>query len=151
MTPLLLALVFASLVVHELAHGWAAYLCGDETAKRAGRLSPNPLRHVDPVLTIILPALVLLVTHGTMCVGGGKPIPVNRLAMRHGWRDYLLVILAGPASNLALCVVAAALGLDALASVNLALAVINLLPIPFLDGGNAVKALRHLWLERRTA
>lgn len=158
--PLLLAIV-----CHEVAHGAVAYLCGDPTAAQAGRLTLNPLPHVDPVGTLLLPGVLLLapLLLGTkpFVFGWAKPVPIDPRRFRHPRRDELLVALAGPATNLALAgvatlILAFLLSADVAASgpvkilaymaatgiqVNCLLAVFNLLPIPPLDGGRVLSAI----------
>jgi len=102
-----LPLLFA-MVLHEYAHGWIAYRCGDPTAKLQGRLTMNPLAHVDPFGTIILPLLCLLMPGGFL-LGWAKPVPIDPRNMRQPRRDMALVAAAGPAMNLALAVVSALL------------------------------------------
>lgn len=148
MTATTLLIAFVSLVLHELAHGWTAYWLGDTTAYGQGRLSFNPLRHVSLPLTIGLPALSLLVTHGTFVVGGGKPVPVNRLRLTGYWTGYLVVVLAGPACNALIAFVSWLFGFHRVTDVNMMLAAVNLLPLPFLDGGNAARAIRWILRER---
>jgi Zn-dependent protease len=149
--PLILLLVpvfVLSVVVHECAHGLAALACGDTTARDAGRLTLNPLRHVDLVGSILLPAILVL-AHAPFVFGWAKPVPVNRALLRDPVNDGVKVALAGPASNLLLALAFAALArlapqdgffaplqLMGIAGVflNCALALFNLLPIPPLDG-----------------
>ena len=162
--PELAAAVLASVVaitLHEAAHGYAALALGDDTAKRMGRLSLNPLRHVDPVGTVLVPGVLLLgqlLTLGRVegMFGWAKPVPVNLLALRDPRRGMMLVAAAGPATNFALAWIAGLLahplaglgdvlspdsvawvyrllGLSILA--NLVLGLFNLLPVPPLDGG----------------
>jgi Zn-dependent protease len=160
----------ASIILHEISHGVVALWFGDDTAKRAGRLTLNPVPHIDPFGSIILPALGAL-AHVPV-IGWAKPVPVNPNRLRSR-RDMLLVSLAGPATNLSLMLVAAVVArvlfkpafypsgltlqdltlpvLVALifAQVNLFLGVLNLLPIPPLDGSALLeRVLPREWLPR---
>ena len=168
--PELVAAVLASVVaitLHEAAHGYAALALGDDTAKRRRRLSVNPLRHVDPVGTVLVPGVLLvgqLLTLGKvqMMFGWAKPVPVDVRALRDPRRGMMLVAAAGPATNFALAWLSGLLlhpaaGLDGLLSpdsvewvygllalsilANLVLGLFNLLPVPPLDGGRIVAGL----------
>lgn len=156
----LLPLVIA-ITLHEAAHGFAALRFGDDTALRMGRVSANPLRHVDLFGTIILPSLLLL-SGAPMLFGWAKPVPVNFAALRRPKQDMLWVAIAGPASNLAMALgwgllyklglmfpenyfAEPLLGMSMWGiKINAVLMVLNLLPLPPLDGGRvAVSLLPH--------
>jgi Zn-dependent protease len=154
----LIPLVVA-IVLHEISHGWVANAFGDPTARDLGRLSPNPIRHVDPVGTVMLP-LVLAVS-GAPVFGWAKPVPVVAQRMRNPRVHMMIVALAGPGMNLALAMLAGIvlalvrpegppsgrgelfllMNLFNFIAINLFLAVFNLLPLPPFDGGHVVEGL----------
>ncbi len=161
--PVLIAVTF-----HEAAHGWVALRLGDDTAYRLGRVTFNPLRHIDPFGTVLLPALLLFASGGRMMFGFAKPVPVNFARLRRPRQDMVLVAAAGPATNLALAVISAALfhvvpflsgdvarwvaeNLSNSVWINLLLCVLNLLPIPPLDGGRIAVGLLPPPLAMRLA
>jgi Zn-dependent protease len=157
-TLLLLAALFGSVILHEVSHGAVALRYGDDTAKKAGRLTLNPVSHVDPVGTVILPAVLVLA--GASPFGWAKPVPVSPGKLRSPRNHSVLVSLAGPAVNIALALLAAVVlrgvipddgyagrpplaheALLSLGVVNVVLAVFNLIPLPPLDGSAVVERL----------
>jgi Zn-dependent protease len=164
LSPLVLdlGLVGAAVILHEVGHGVVAYGCGDRTAAERGRLTLNPLRHVDPVGTVLVPVLLGLSAWAAgarpLLFGWAKPVPIDPRRMRNPRRDMALVALAGPLVNLCLAVASAvvlvrrgahhdpradatALAAGSFLAVNCVLGVLNLLPIPPLDGGRVLAAI----------
>ncbi|MGA9084405.1 MAG: site-2 protease family protein [Pseudolabrys sp.] len=160
--PVLFAVTF-----HEAAHGYVARFLGDDTASRLGRVSLNPLRHIDPFGTILLPGL-LLFARSPFLFGYAKPVPVNFRALRNPRIGMVLVAAAGPAMNVGLAIIAAlafhlviylpatmaqwvALNLKNALIINIVLAVFNLFPLPPLDGGRIAVGLLPNVLARQLA
>lgn len=151
-----LPVIFA-ITVHEVAHGWVANRLGDPTARMLGRLTLNPIKHIDPIGTVLVPAVLLAL--GGFMFGWAKPVPVTAQNLKNPRRDMAIVAAAGPAVNLIMAVLwalvarfAQFLPSESLAmpltymgfagiSINILLAVLNLLPIPPLDGGRVVSNL----------
>ncbi|MBI3291159.1 site-2 protease family protein [Candidatus Falkowbacteria bacterium] len=152
MTIFIVAFII-SVIFHEVAHGWVANYYGDDTARISGRLSLNPLVHIDPIGSILVPFMLIISSAGFI-FGWAKPVPVNPYRLSGGAKAYRLVTLAGVATNLFLAIAAAlvlkaaiqffGLGTDnlgilffsALMQVNIILAVFNILPLPGFDGWN---------------
>lgn len=150
--------VLLAITLHEVAHGWVARLLGDNTAYAQGRLSLNPLKHVDPIGTLLVPGILLML--GGLLFGWAKPVPVNFRNLKHPKRDMAIVAVAGPLTNLVMAVGWALLLKASLATgakeglwlgvrtmaiagigINLALMVLNMLPLPPLDGGRVAVGL----------
>ncbi|MFI5310284.1 MAG: site-2 protease family protein [Gemmatimonadales bacterium] len=161
---LIAPILLFSMVAHEYAHGYAALKQGDNTAQMLGRLTWNPIKHIDPFLTILLPGFMLWASNGTMAFGGAKPVPVNPRLYRNYRRGDIIVSMAGIVTNLAIAllliplVIVVGLTGHALPAVstslallqamfvygvfiNLLLAAFNLIPIPPLDGSHVMKHL----------
>jgi len=149
---LMVVVLLFSIIIHEVAHGYVALLNGDPTARMLGRITLNPVPHIDPVGTILLP-LILLLSHAGILFGWARPVPVNPLNYRnYRWGEFA-VSAAGPVSNLVLAAVFSLLlrlglgnvGLVKLASfgvsINIFLALFNLIPIPPLDGSHILAML----------
>ena len=159
--------IFA-IIIHEVAHGWAAYKLGDSTAKYLGRLTLNPIPHIDPIGTLILPVL-LMIMNSPVVFGWAKPVPINFLGLRNPKKDIIYVGLAGPLANIIFAFILAAIfrlfpvAHNPILSeviflsilVNLILAAFNLIPIPPLDGSRILfgllptrLAVRYMAIER---
>lgn len=146
-------LLIIAMSVHEFAHGWVAYKLGDPTAKASGRLTLNPLAHIDPVGTVLLPIFFFIATSGRFVFGAAKPIPINYLHLKNPKRAIIWIGLSGPLANFILAfflglvlgfiphVSVLNLILRQLAFINVILGVFNLIPIPPLDGSRVLTGL----------
>ena len=147
-TLALIAIFLMTVVFHEFAHGLVAYLNGDPTAKQAGRLTLNPLKHIDPFWTVFLPALMFFSTGGRFAIGMAKPVPVDFARLHHPKKDMVWVGLAGPLANF---IFAGVLNIFfrlfehpfLLYGIyfNLGLGIFNMVPIPPLDGSRVLAGL----------
>ncbi len=149
-----LAVILVSVVLHELMHGVVAYLLGDTTAKDEGRLSLNPLKHIDPIISILVPLVMVII--GGPVFGGAKPVPVDSRRLKGGPWGMALVAIAGPLTNFLLALIAFMIGhftgglydhgvigliFTQCVYVNLGFFVFNILPLPPLDGSRVLYAL----------
>ena len=155
----LIILIYSS-ILHEIAHGYVAYRLGDPTAKLLGRLTLNPIKHIDPFMSIILPVILFLTS--PIIFGGAKPVPIDPFNLREGRKDIALVSLSGPLTNILLSLLGSILihvfypnmslamvtssgiigfCLSSLVSLNLLLALFNLIPIPPLDGSKILASV----------
>jgi len=162
----IIALLVESIVLHEMAHGYVALLFGDQTAKHQGRLTLNPIPHIDPVWTVIIPIAAYILSKGTFIIGGAKPVPVNPFNYRRPVLGDICVSVAGVAVNFLIAVMMILLlnfvqiifggpketiavhVLLNVALLNIVLAMFNLIPIPPLDGSHLFKYLLPQELRR---
>jgi Zn-dependent protease len=148
-----IAIVIFSIILHEVAHGYVANMLGDPTARLAGRLTLNPLPHIDPVGSILIPGILTL-THSPFLIGWAKPVPYNPYQVRGGRWGEAAVAAAGPATNLAIALIFSLpirfnliadpifLNVAVLVIIaNISLAILNLIPIPPIDGSKVLRAL----------
>ena len=153
---IILVIVVSSVVLHELAHGLVAYCLGDDTAKEAGRLDLNPLKHIDPIMSILVPVVLYMI--GAPVFGGAKPVPINYRKLKWNEWGMALVALAGPLTNFLLAFVSFLIGhftgwlygaggetlffiFRELMLVNLGFMLFNLIPVPPLDGSRVLYAI----------
>ena len=149
-------MLIALLTFHEFAHAWTSLKCGDDTARLQGRISLNPISHIDPIGTVLLPLIIIFVPGaGRFLIGWAKPVPFNPHNLNYRWRDEMLIAMAGPAMNLLLGIVLVGVvkmmqmfHYDAVAGLfwqaawlSLLLCFFNLIPVPPLDGSHVLRNL----------
>jgi Zn-dependent protease len=151
------------LTFHEFAHAWTAWKCGDDTARLQGRLSLNPIVHIDPIGTVLLPLIMIFASPsiGRFLIGWAKPVPFNPAYLNNRWRDEMLIAMAGPAMNILLAVALVGIARIALlfhsneiailflqmSALSLRLCFFNLIPIPPLDGSHVLRNLTRMSYE----
>jgi Zn-dependent protease len=162
---IIIAVILVSMTLHEAMHAFMSYWLGDDTARREGRLTLNPIKHIDPFLTILLPVMLAIV--GAPIFGGAKPVPFNPHSLRWGEWGVALVAVAGPLTNLFIAFIAFGVGVltgviaiegvlatlygqivFAFITVNLGFFIFNILPIPPLDGSRVLYALAPDFIRR---
>ena len=158
---ILIGVILVSMIFHELMHGLVAYWLGDDTAKVSGRLTLNPLHHLDPVMSLLVP--IMLALSGGPIFGGAKPVPVNFKRLRYGEWGMALVAIAGPAANFLIALVGFLVGhwtgllyedglgsliIGQLVLTNIGFMVFNLFPIPPLDGSRIIYAVAPDFVRR---
>jgi Zn-dependent protease len=151
------------LTFHEYGHAWMGLKCGDDTAQQQGRISLNPLVHIDPIGTVLLPLIMIFASPaiGRFLIGWAKPVPFNPANLNNRWRDEMLIAMAGPAVNVILAVILVGLARIAVmfgaetvtllliqtAGLSLLLCFFNLIPIPPLDGSHVLRNLTGMTYE----
>lgn len=147
------AFLIIAMTIHEFAHGWVAYKLGDTTAKDQGRLTLNPLAHIDLFNTILMPLFIYLASGGRLIFGAAKPVPINYFSLKNPKRDIIWVGISGPLANFIFAFVLSLfliitpnssfirIILENLIVINIVLCVFNLVPIPPLDGSRVLMGL----------